>query len=769
MENYLQFDAWNMIEEDFHPEYQELTESIFSIGNGKIGHRACFEEQYSGTSFRGGYVAGVYYHEKMAFSSWRNGHNEYFAKMPNAPDWSGIEILVNGEVLDLATCRLKNFRRVLNMKEGTLDRYFEAKLLSGKEIRVRTTRFCSIAEPDVAVIRYAIQPVNFTGNITATPYLDGNTPNKGASPDEIHWIELEKSLKKRSGFIVTMTPKTHFHVCTGMRFTVEKNETLQEAEPALHEEDKYVACSVKTGCKPKDEIVICKYVGVVTSLDVEKSRLMDHCKMLLKRVQKKGFDELYQEHKAAWASRWESSDVVIDGDLATQQGIRFQIFHLLQSCYGLDERLNVQPAGFTGKDFEGCATWENEVFYLPFFLSAMGQSVARNLLLYRYRQLPLAIEKAVQLGMGNGAALFPYATLNGEECRDEWETAMETVHRNGAIAYAICHYFRSTGDIEFLVNFGLEILLGIARFWSQRAQWSATRQQYVILGVTGPNEYENNVNNNWYTNYMASWCLQFAMEAMATAEAANPEGSHDIMGRLEFDYPSETARWQDIIEKMYYPKDETQGIFLQQADFLDKEMRSRDLLTPEEVPLRQHWSWDRILRSCYIQQPDVLLGLYMFEDRFSKEEIRQHFDFYEPLTVYETGHATAIPAILAAKLGRVEQAFELLQQTIRTGLDIQTGQQAEGLDLQRMAGTWLTLVHGFAGMRIEEDSLSFSPVLPEPWQGYAINLVWRGFRYRLTVNSQQISLQNFSDRTLPMRIFGQLYEAAANGAVRISL
>ena len=204
----------------------------------------------------------------------------------------------------------------------------------------------------------------------------------------------------------------------------------------------------------------------------------------------------------------------MEGDEEAQQGIRFNIFHLNQTYRGDDPRLNIGPKGFTGEKYGGSTYWDTEAFCIPFFLCTAPASVTRNLLLYRYKHLEKAIENAQKLGYTNGAAFYPMVTMNGEECHNEWEITFEEIHRNGAIAFAIYNYIRHTGDHAYLIDYGLEVLIAISRFWSQRVNWSGEKMKYVILGVTGPNEYENNVNNNWYTNTLASWTLQYTIETI---------------------------------------------------------------------------------------------------------------------------------------------------------------------------------------------------------------------------------------------------------------
>lgn len=763
MKNYLTHDPWNIIEEGFHPDYNEVSESCFSIGNGKMGQRANFEEQFSGSTLQGSYIAGIYYPDKTRVGWWKNGYPEYFAKVLNSPNWIGIDIKLDGEVLDLATCKVKDFRRVLNMKEGYLERSFTAKLLSGKEVAVKSTRFCSVVDTEVGAIRYTVKPLNFDGRITVTPYVDGDVMNKDTNWDEGFWTEIEKTAKKRSCFVTTETKKTQFQACVGMRFSIFKGKTELEFPTTTTLEEKYAACSATVRCKANDELVIYKYAGVVSSFYHEKPKLLERCKKVVKKAFKKGFEKLLKEHAAAWAAKWEEADITIEGDVAAQQGIRFNIFHLYQTYSGEDERLNIGPKGFTGEKYGGSTYWDTEAYCLPFYLGTADQKIARNLLIYRHKHLPKAIENAGKLGFKNGAALYPMVTMNGEECHNEWEITFEEIHRNGAIAYAIFDYIRHTGEQSYLAEYGLEVLIGIARFWSQRVHWSVPKQQYVMHGVTGPNEYENNVNNNWYTNLLAVWCLEYTTEALKTVEAEAPEKYAVLLKRLNFDRATETARWSDIVAKMHFPKDEKPGIFLQQEGFLDKEIRTVSELPAEDRPLHQKWSWDRILRSCFIKQADVLQGIYFFEERFSEEELRRNFDFYEPLTVHESSLSACVHAILAARLGKYDKAYEMYLRTARLDLDDYNNDTEDGLHITSMAGTWMAFVEGFGGMRAEADMLSFRPYLPEGWEGYTFKIQWRGHYLQVKVSKAGTVIANHSSQLLRLRVHGKVVEVGAGG------
>jgi len=448
------------------------------------------------------------------------------------------------------------------------------------------------------------------------------------------------------------------------------------------------------------------------------------------------------------------SDIQIHGDVKAQQGIRFNIFQLNQTYLGKDARLNIGPKGFTGEKYGGSTYWDTEAYCFPFYMATKDQEVAKNLLVYRYRHLEKAIENAEKLGFTNGAALYPMVTMNGEESHNEWEITFEEIHRNGAIAFAIFNYHRYTGDYAYIPEMGMEVLIGIARFWQQRVNFSTAKNKYVMLGVTGPNEYENNVNNNWYTNYMAKWCMEYMLENLATLKADYPSDYSRILEKTKLS-EEEVCKMNDISANMYFPYDEKEGVYLQQDGFLDKEMIQVKDLDPKQRPINQHWSWDRILRSPYIKQADTLQGFYFFEDHFSDEELEKHFNFYEPFTVHESSLSPCVHSIQAAKLGRMDQAYEFYLRTSRLDLDDYNKEVEEGCHITSMAGTWLSIVEGFGGMRVKDNQLHFSPKIPKQWEAYSFKINFRNHIIKVQVSESGVDFNVDGETSLEIVINGK--------------
>lgn len=765
--NYIIPDKWSIIEEGFDPSHVKSSESLMSLGNGAMGQRANFEEQYSGDTFQGSYVAGVYYPDKTRVGWWKNGYPEYFAKVLNAPNWIGIDVSINGEALDLAKCiKVENFRRELNMKEGWLSRSFIATLQNFIEVKVETKRFLSLDIDEVGAIEYNVTPLNNDAQIDFSPYLDNGITNEDSNWDDKFWDVLSINHEEEQAFIVSKTMKTHFYVCTSMQTELSLNGTALKQDKIVNDTIDKIAFTYQNQVPKGDTITLTKFGGYTSDRNHDKNELISEAKKTLNKVSALGFDALLETQKQAWAKIWDMADITIEGDVAAQQGIRFNIFQLNQTYLGKDARLNIGPKGFTGEKYGGSTYWDTEAYCIPFYMATKDQNVAKSLLEYRYHHLEKAIENAEKLGFSNGAALYPMVTMNGEECHNEWEITFEEIHRNGAIAYAIFNYHRYTGDYSYIPEKGLEVLIGIARFWHQRANLSEAKQKYVILGVTGPNEYENNVNNNWYTNYIAKWCIDYALETIEKVESEYSSDYTRIMHKAKLS-KSEMSQWKAVADNMYFPFDEERNIYLQQDGFLDKELITVSDLPTSERPINQKWSWDRILRSPYIKQADILQGFYFFEDHFSTEELERHFNFYEPFTVHESSLSPCVHSIQAAKLNRMEQAYAFYLRTSRLDLDDYNHEVDEGLHITSMAGTWMSIVEGFGGMRIVKDTLSFEPKIPEQWEGFSFKINFRNQIIKVKAGKGQTHFELEGNHDLRILVNGNEVTISPNNLVTV--
>ena len=768
---FLGTDEWRIVEEGFHPDRNRFMESITSLGNGYMGLRGNFEEMYSGDCLQGTYIAGVYYPDRTVVGWWKVGYPEYFAKVLNAVNFIGIDVKLAGRILDLNLWPPLRFQRVLDMRRGELVRSYQVADEAGRLFSITARRFVSKDRRELACISYSItldsDPTGQGAVISLTPYLDGNVVNEDANYGEDFWLRVEEASTADYQLVTMQTKKSCFLVAAASAFRVVVDaRDAHGLQPRYTARSRYAAAEVELVLTAGQTITLEKLVAVTTNRDHPDETVSARAVELVRKYAAYSYDELLARHARAWEKTWQESDIVIAGDPLAQQGIRFNIFHLHQTYTGEDPRLNIGPKGFTGEKYGGSTYWDTEAYCLPFYLGTREPEIARNLLLYRYHHLEKAKENARKLGLQG--ALYPMVTMNGEECHNEWEITFEEIHRNGAIAYAIFNYVRYTGDSQYLVDYGLEVLVEICRFWASRVTFQPRKGVYMILGVTGPNEYENNVNNNWYTNRIAVWCLDYTREVLEGLRSTNKEAYQELTAKLGLS-PSELEHWADISARMYYPWVEELGVFEQQDGFMDKELLTVDQLAPEDLPLNQNWSWDRILRSCFIKQADVLQGLFFLGHLYDLETKKRNFDFYEPMTVHESSLSPCVHAIIAAEIGYHDKAYELYLRTARLDLDNYNKDTDDGLHITSMAGTWMAIVYGFAGLRVENEHLSLRPFLPRQWQGFSFRLLFRGHRLKVEVTTREVVISQTGGTACEVWIFDQIHTVPADGELRVTV
>ena len=646
LKKYINIDPWKIIQDGFDKENNEIYESLMSLGNGHMGMRGNLEEKYSGKSLKGTYVAGIYYPDKTRVGWWKNGYPEYFAKVLNSTNLIGIDVTIDNELIDLKKNQPIEFLRELDMKKGILTRIFKL-IVNNKTFEIEVIRFLSMQSIELGCINYSITAIDSDAQIKFDSYLNGNITNVDANYDEYFWEEINVSDR----FITLKTKKLDFKVTSGMGNIINK-----DINSTLSLNKLYTAETFEYNLSKGENITLNKFFTVTTNRDYLDTEIISKAKENIKTAINTGFDKLLSNHIEAFEKIWESSDIVIEGDDLAQQGIRFNIFHLMQTYHGHDARLNIGPKGFTGEKYGGSTYWDTEAYCLPFYLSTTDSQVSKNLLEYRYNHLSKAVENSRKLGLDG--ALYPMVTMNGEECHNEWEITFEEIHRNGAIAYAIYNYINYTGDKEYLNTKGLNVLIEISRFYASRVHYSDNKKQYVMHGVTGPNEYENNVNNNWYTSKIAVFTMKYTIESLEYVKELDLASYEDLLNKINFSN-DEVKKWKNIIENMYFGFDKEKGIFLQQDGYLDKEQLLVSDIPKEELPLVHNWSWDKILRSPFIKQADVLQGIFLFEDEFSQDEKKINFDYYEPRTVHESSLSPCIYSIIAGDIGYEEKAYEL--------------------------------------------------------------------------------------------------------------
>ncbi|KNG79534.1 glycoside hydrolase family 65 protein [Mycoplasma sp. HU2014] len=741
-------DEWKLTENKLPEDGFDfrLSESITSLGNEYLGMRGNFEETYSGDTHKGCYIGGLWYPDKTIVGWWKNGYPKYFGKVINAVNFLGLNVVVDGVELDLFKQHPTRYSRTLNLKQGILSREFET-IVNNKNIKVEAERFVSIANKELTAVKYSITS-DQDMTLDLTSYIDGDVINRDSNYKTKFWTHLDSKATDNSQLVVSKMIENNYGI---ERFSYASlavnNFNLTPSQISNDQCNLYAKTSYKFDLKANETLTIYKMISTVHSLYYSEKELAVKASEVSSEINKLSYEELRQKHVELWSKRWESCDVKIMGSDLDQQAIRFNLFQLFCTYYGNDDRLNIGPKGFTGEKYGGATYWDTEAYCLPLYLKASDPKISRNLLKYRHNHLPKAIENAQSLGFKG--ALYPMVTFNGVECHNEWEITFEEIHRNAAMVYAIYNYTNYTGDYEYIKDLGMDVMVEIARFWADRVHYHSIKDKYFIHGVTGPNEYENNVNNNWLTNLMARWVLTYTLEMLDELQLDKSRWNLSV---------DELNKWQDIINKMYLPYDENLKVFVQHDTFLDKELKHKDLLSKDERPLNKNWSWDRILRSVYIKQADVLQGIYYLWDQFTREEIIRNFEFYEQFTVHESSLSPCIHSIIASRVDLMDKAYEFYNRTARLDLDNYNNDTDDGLHITSMTGSYLAIIEGFGGMIIRDGVPHFSPKLPQQWQGYEFNINFRSRILKVKRTKTETIITLVSGDALKINVFDKEYQ-----------
>ena len=736
-------DPWSIIENKFDSSKMIDSESIFSLGNGKIGQRGNFEEDFSNNKTIGNYISGIYFRDKTKVGWWKKGYPDYFAKMVNCPNWNKIRITINNELLDLNKCEILFYKRELNMKEGWCERKALITTNNSIKIEIQSKKFISLKRKNIGAINYKIKVFDNNIKVKVLPCIDINIRNNDSNWNEPFVTTINSISKNNLGIVNSSVINSEFEISTFFKTFYSINNKKIDANYIESNDKNLIGCSSKFLLNKNDELTLFKVGGYVNSNDSEKKSFNDIIKKECDNALKVGFFDLCKENIEEWNKIWEDSDIIINGDVKSQQAIRFNIFQLNQTFNGNDPNLNIGPKGFTGEKYGGVTYWDTEAYCVPFYLGTKHSDVAKNLLNQRYNQLENAIKNAEKIGLNHGAALYPMVTVNGEECHNEWEITFEEIHRNAAIAQAIKKYITFTDDFEFLENKGIKILIAISRFWEQRVNFSSLLNKYVILGVTGPNEYENNIDNNWYTNYSAKWCLEYTIYQLSEITKRSKR-SNEFLYKENGLSRNEISSWKKIIENIHLPYSKDLNVFIQNDGFLNKDLKPINNIPQSQRPINQNWSWDRILRSPYIKQADVLQGFYFFEDDFTKTELVSNFKFYEQFTVHESSLSACIHSILASRINNVDKAYDYYIRASRLDLDDYNKEIKQGLHITSMGGSWMSIVEGFAGLKVKNDKIYFDTKIPKKWESYSFKVNIKNRKIEIKIDQKSTSAKLIS-------------------------
>ena len=722
-------DPWRITEKQFYPELIGLAETIFCTSNGYIGMRGAFEEgnpSYQNFTI----VNGFYETWPIIYGEEAFGFTKMGQTIVNVPDSKIIKLYVDDEPFYIPTATLLHFERVLDMRNGVVERNLIWEMFSGKQISIRSKRLVSMEHRHLAAISYEVTVLNDKAPVIISSEIidhenyaeedeEQQTHGNGGDPRRASRLEhrvLEPCLNEAQDTSVILchsTRNSKMTITSGIEHTLETNCDFSHTSRAADDRGKVV---FMVDAQKGEPISLTKYMTYHTTRTAPHTNeeLRERARRSLKRAKKFGFSDLLEGQRKYLDKFWERSDVCVEMDsdertVSFQQAIRFSLFQMYQSSARV-EGAGVPSKGLTGVGYDGHYFWDMEIYLMPFLIYT-SPIIAESLLKFRYSMLDKAREYARRLNQKG--AMFPWRTINGEEASAYYAAGTAQYHINADIVYALRKYVNVTGDHDFVSKYGAEILIETARLWSDIGFYSNSEEvKFEIHGVTGPDEYNTVVNNNTYTNLMARENLRLAAATVEKLEETEPDLFKSLAHKTDLRI-SEIAAWKNAAEHMHIPYDEKLGIHPQDNYFLEKEKWDFENVPEDKYPILLHYHPLVIYRHKVVKQSDLVLAMFLLEKEFSQEEKRRNFDYYDPLTTGDSSLSACIQGIVAAKVGHMDKAMEYAENAVFMDLGDMGRNTVDGCHIASMGGTWMMLVFGFAGLANSGKKPEFTPSLPQ--------------------------------------------------------
>lgn len=753
-------EPWNITEEEFLLKNNYRNETTFSLANGYIGTRGTFEEAYDfdvETGLEGNFVNGFYESEYIRYGEWNFGFPTESQSLLNLPNAKIIKLFIEDEEFSMLTGEIEDYKRVLNMKEGRITRDLICVSPKGKKIKISISRFVSFNNKNLMEIRYKVTPLNFSGNLKFISAINVNVENHTRKTNPlVDYGPFGKRLA--NDYIDSIRDELYYEGTTlNSELSIACGAVNKiSSENFIRKNFKnYELCGVSYEfyAKENEEIILDKFIAYSTSLDMNEEKLHGFIKAILSEAKEKGYIEAEREQKEYVEEFWRTADVIIEGDNALQQGIRFNLFHLMQSA-GRDGKTGMGAKGLSGEGYEGHYFWDTEMYVLPVFVYTKPD-LAKKLLDYRYFTLDKARERARVLGHDKGA-LYPWRTINGEEASTYFPLGTAQYHINADIAYAFKLYVDVNDDFDYLKDKAAEVLCETARVWADVGSFSQyVGDKYCICAVTGPDEYNAIVDNNFYTNLMARENLRDAIWALNKIKEKDKLAYDNLVKKIDLK-AEEIEYWKKIIENMYFPYDEKRGVYPLDDGFMKRKPWD-DSKIPKE---KRHLLYENyhplfIFRQRMSKQADAILAMYLHSNLFSIDELRRNYDFYQEVTLHHSSLSTCIFGILASQIGYDEEAYKYFSKSARMDLDDYHNNFYAGIHAANMAGTWQGIVNGFAGLRTNRGVLEFNPAIPKEWNAYSFKIFYKKNLLEIKISKDEIEIRLLEGENLELYVYGE--------------
>ena len=733
--------SWLLEFEGWDPGREPAIEAICALVNGYLGVRAAVEEG-SSSSRPGTYLNGVFdaAHEMSKQASATPEFEVAAAptsELVRGPSWGLVRLAAGGEALDLDGAELVSQRRALDMARGVLVREWTLRTSVGRT-RLRSLRFASLAQRNLVGQILEITPEDWGGELDVMAILDADVTNDGGGR---HLVEVAATADSDQAVVTatTLTSRVAVAMAASARLLSVSGEPLQAEGEAL---ERAALQRWRPVAREGQTLRLERLVGVSTSRDGDEPLVA--AKKTVAAAKAIGIDAVVEQSGEAWSKRWRDSDVRIEGDEVVQKQTRFAVYHLIGSANPLDERASTGARSLTGERYKGHVFWDTETFVLPFFVFTHPPT-ARSLLMYRYNTLPAARDRAASLGYrgalyawestDTGVDLTPPFVINSAGERLEILTGEQEHHISADVAYAVCQYWDATGDEEFVLSAGAEILFEVASFWCSRTTPGTDGRQH-ILKVIGPDEYHENVDDNAYTNLLARYSLRRARAAADWMRETDPGRWRALADRLGLD-DAELANWTEVAEGLVDGREDDTAVMMQCRGFADLEPANLESYEPRSKTMDVVLGWERLVATQILKQADVLMLPLLLPEEMRPGEVEANYDYYEPRTSHDSSLSAAVHAFVASRIGRRADAERYFEKAAKVDLDLEHGVTAAGgVHIAALGGMWQALVFGFGGAAAGGGGVSLTPDVPTGWGGVDFALYWRGSRFACRAEGQ---------------------------------
>lgn len=720
------------------------TESIFALSNGHIGLRGTFEEGEP-AGVPGTYLNGFYERRQLPYAERGYGYPEDGQTVVNVTDGKIIRLFVQDSPMDMRYGRVVEHERVLDFRSGSLRRNTVWISPTGRCVRIRSERLVSFSQRAIAAVHYAVEPLSDDLELVVQSDLLANEPVPTRGDDPRLAAALDRPLIADFAAARGLSAVLAHHARnSGLRLAAGMEHELSvtpRPDCDIQTENDLARLTIAVDVAKGDLLRLTKYIAYGWSSQRSTSALRAQVDAALAQAKETGWDTLLAQQRDYLDEFWSHADIEIDGDPELQQAIRFALFQVLQAGARGESRA-IPAKGLTGPGYDGHAFWDTEILVLPMLTHTMPSAAADAL---RWRQSTLDKAKRRARELGHDGAMFPWRTINGDECSGYWPAGTAAVHVGADIAYAAARHIRATGDEQFESDCGVELLVETARLWASLGHHDASGQ-FRIEGVTGPDEYSALTDNNLFTNLMAQQNLRDAADAC--------ERRAEVGRRLDV-RDEEIAYWRDCANHMALPYNSELGVHEQAENFTRQAVWDFDATAASDYPLMLRHPYFELYRKQVVKQADVTLAMYLRSDAFTAEEKARNFDYYEALTVRDSSLSACAQAVLAAEVGHLQLAYDYIVETAFIDLHNLHHNVSSGLHIAALAGTWIACVAGLGGMRYRDGGLTFAPQLPATLNGLAFRILWRDSRLGVEVTARDATYRLYSGSRIQLRHHGQ--------------